>query len=368
VSLGARGPASYAIALAIVAGAFAAPESRAGVAAGVAIGAVVAWSLRGMRSAKMAAALFALAAAVLAWAAHGSSAGLDGALARWFSPRGGLLYWNPGLWLGLAGVFLAFDDVRSALGVLVLAVHAGVPGSPWLAGTAAAFLAPAAMRAGEALRTRVARAPLAAVAGLLALSIAWNLLFMEQYRRNLIPRDDTVSFVDVAANNAALFSRAFGTPACWPASWLFALRHDVPLDLYEAAVGLAPSFAGGDTETIDMAVPPSSVLLVRGWPAPVACGESACRVLVDDADLLLRLPGAASIEVSVRMSGSGAVELRVNGVGSGALPVPVDMADVRVRLGAAPWRRGYNRLRFAPQTGASVKVSRIVLRQVGGRI
>jgi hypothetical protein len=65
----------------------------------------------------------------------------------------------------------------------------------------------------------------------------WNGLFMEQYRRNLIPRDDVVSFARVAENTAGLVTDLVGTPLAWPANWIFAARHEAPLASHDVASG-----------------------------------------------------------------------------------------------------------------------------------
>lgn len=366
----ARSMAAPAIALAVGAGALVRPGAgRPWIAAGLAVGLAVAWALRGVRTPNVRGPLFVLAAALFVAATFRSPSGLDGALGSWFSPNGGLIYWNPALWLGLAGAFLAADDLRPALGVLLMSLYACLPGSPFLAGLAPGLLVPGAVRTADVLRRQAERRPLGAVAAGLAALVVWNFLFMEQYRRNLIPRDDTVSFADVASHNAALFTHAFGAPISWPAIWVFAARHRVGVDHYEDALGLHPSFAGVDTETIDLAAPPPTALLLDGWSEPgPAPSEPAMRALTVDADLLVLLPAAATLDVSVQMAGAGTLVMQVNGASGLVLPVPADLTDVRVRVGAERWCAGYNRLTLAPSAGTSVRLSRIVLRQVGGRI
>ena len=364
-----RSVAGAAGAGALFFGALVRPEAGlAWTALGLAVGLAVAVALRSARSASGTRGVLVLAAAVFLLAVFRTPIGLDGALGTWFSPNGGLVYWNPALWLGLAGLFLDRADVRPALGVLGMACYACLPGNSGLAGLAAGLLIPGAMRSAETLRRLTSTRPLAGLAVGAAVLVVWNFLFMEQYRRNVIPRDDTVSFVDVAGNNAALFTHAFGAPMTWPASWLFAARHHIPVDRYEAALVLPPSFASSDTETIDLAAPRPTALLVGGWSEPSPCEEAACRALTVDAHLLLLQTRAASLDVTVRMTGNGTVELRVNGVGAAALPVPPALEDVRVQIGAERWRPGYNRVSIIPSAGTDVRLSRIVLRQVGGKL
>jgi hypothetical protein len=88
-----------------------------------------------------------------------------------------------------------------------------------------------------ALRRLAARRPEAVLAGGGAVLVLWNVLFMEQYRRGAIPRDDTVSFARVAFNSADVFAAAFGSPVAWPANWIFSLREGLPPDRYDLMVG-----------------------------------------------------------------------------------------------------------------------------------
>ena len=68
--------------------------------------------------------------------------------------------------------------------------------------------------------------------------VLWNGLLMEQYRRGVIPRDDTVSFARVAENSADLLASAVGSPVAWPANWIFAAGRDLPAARYEILLPL----------------------------------------------------------------------------------------------------------------------------------
>lgn len=52
----------------------------------------------------------------------------------------------------------------------------------------------------NALGSAVALRPRLTVAAFLAAFAAWNLALMDQYRRNLLPADDTIDFVRVIEN------------------------------------------------------------------------------------------------------------------------------------------------------------------------
>jgi hypothetical protein len=223
-----------AAALAVFAGPLLRTPSVPAVA-GLVAGGVAAWGLRRTPARAGGAALLAgvLLALLLALA---SPSGVVGPLARWFSPSDGLVYWNPVVWLGLAGAIAPGARVSAGAGLVAAAAFALVPAGSVigasLAAAVPAVLVPAMAAALAAARHAASTRPLAWLGAAGLALTAWNFLFMEQYRRNLIPRDDTVSFAEVAGTNRALFQHAIGDPGTWPACWLFAVRHGVSPDRY----------------------------------------------------------------------------------------------------------------------------------------
>ena len=267
-----------------------------------------------------------------------------GPMARWFSSRDGLFYWNPILWLGLPGA--ALPGARGVVGASLIAaaayafVSTAAPAAV-LEAAVPALLFPSMAAVLEAARDSARRRPmvwLAAGGGLLTVS---NLLFMEQYRRHLIPRDDTVSFAEVSRTSGALFRQAFGSPRTWPACWAFAVRHGVAPGRYEAIAGAPWRLEASDAEGIDLrteAVDP----------------------------LWIPLRARLAVDVTLEASGRGTVELNVNGRPAAAIPLTPEGGEARVRVAESHWRRGLNALRLVPSPGATPQWTRLTLRRVGG--
>src|SRR6185503_16326037 len=207
-----------------------------------------------------------------------------------FSSRHGLLFWVPVLTAAIFGLALrAGRGHRGALGALGgLAVLAVVNSSlrPWWSGgfanarylPALPLFALGLAFALDFLRTNARRHPLrlAAVAG--GALVLWNLLLMAQYRAELIPRDDVVSFPEVAENSARLLARSAGAPTAWPANWIFAAQHNLPAARYDLLGGqdvLASSH--GPTRIEVGRLESEAAFLGTGWSVRHPCGTSTCR-------------------------------------------------------------------------------------------
>ena len=191
------------------------------------------------------------AVALLADVASGAplSLAIPSVLDSLFSSRHGVLFWTPVLTLALVGLALraahGHRDALGALGALALLALVNASLRPWWSGGFAnARLLPALplLALGlatllEVVRTSAERRPLRVAAAVGALLVAWNLLLMAQYRAELIPRDDTVSFPAVAENNARLLAETTGAPTAWPANWMFAAHRDLPVARYDLLGG-----------------------------------------------------------------------------------------------------------------------------------
>lgn len=70
---------------------------------------------------------------------------------------------------------------------------------PWAVGVPTVFLAALVGFSGS-IGPFVERRKREAVVLAFGLLVAWNLILMDQYRRNLLPADDTISFVQVIEN------------------------------------------------------------------------------------------------------------------------------------------------------------------------
>jgi hypothetical protein len=314
-------------------------------------------------------------------------------LDTFFSSRHGLLFWTPVLWagfLGLVGLFARdwrtggrldkdrWTAVLLALPVLVMSYINASSGDWWAGGSYSnrrfdsvlPFLALGLGATLAGLRRLAARRPSLVLAGGGAALVLWNALFMEQYRRGAIPRDDTVSFARVAGNSADLFATAFGSPVAWPANWIFSLRHGLPPDRYDLMAGKYLFFMQNNLGgVIDVGADPGldQALLGEGWGVRTPCagdGAAVCRPVEGRARLFASLDAPETLDLTVRAGGPGLLRVLVNGTAVAERALPEGLEEWTARVPRARWRSGLNEL--ALETAAAVQVDRVVFRRLEG--
>jgi hypothetical protein len=228
--------------------------------------------------------------------------------------RQGLLHLTPALWLGLAGLALRLRrDARAAAPlaaavILMLGLHAACDPSCARERLAALLplLAPPSATALRALREAARRAPGAPLWAAGALLVGANLLFMQQYATDMIPRDFPVSFARVAQNDAALVARAVGAPLSWPANWLFAARHGTGPERFDAAAGKRLAQGPDGSIALDVGqLDTDEALLLEGWSVRHPCGDAVCRAVEARARVLLPVVTEGYAALRVRASGEG---------------------------------------------------------------
>jgi hypothetical protein len=298
-----------------------------------------------------------------------------------FSSRQGLLFWTPVAWLAVAGLApLARRDgatFRLVTSALLVIAAASAFSSPWWSGDFGnGRFAPALPILGVALaaalhgrREWAARRPLSALAIPAAALVAWNLVLMQQYRREMIPRDDTVAFPVVAENQARLVSQAVGSPLAWPAAWVFARQTGLPASRYDLAVGRYLFALPGDLRgTIDVGdAETDAALLVDGWSVRHPCQDQVCRAVESRARVLAPLDRPEDLDLHIRVEGSGELALAVNEVLLGRRPISPTLDDVSVPLAASLLRRGLNPITLSVSAGSQALVDRLVFTRVGAR-
>jgi hypothetical protein len=300
-------------------------------------------------------------------------------LETFFSSRHGLLYWTPVLWGGFLGyaAFLARDRAAALALLAPLAVTSYVnacSGDWWAGGSFSnrrfdsvlPLLALGLACCLQATRAAALRRPgsvLGAAAAALAL---WNFLFMQQYRDNRIPRDDTVSFARVSGNSADILSDAVGTPLAWPANWLFAWQNRLPVERYDLMVGkylfYRQNNLGGVLDLGDDRADPA--LLAEGWSPRRPCESSVCREVEGRARLFAPLDVPETLDLTLRAAGEGTLSVAVNGTQVAALPLQSSLADLRFRVAQAHWRRELNEVTLATQPGGAALVDRVVFERL----
>ena len=312
-------------------------------------------------------------------------------LETFFSSRHGLLYWTPVLWggfIGLVGLFAKdwrtgglFDKDRRtalllALPILIMSYMNACSGDWWAGGSfsnrrfdsALPFLAVGLGATLAGLRRLAARWPGAVLtAGGAALAL-WNALFMEQYRRGAIPRDDTVSFARVAFNSADLFATALGSPVAWPANWIFAARHHLAPDRYDLMVGKYLFFMQNNLGgVIDVGAEPGvdQALLGEGWGVRAACGggDAVCRPVEGRARLFAALDAPEPLQVAVRAAGTGRLRIAVNGTAVAEGMLQEGLTEVTAQVPRARWRSGLNEVALETTPGGVAQVDRVVFRR-----
>ncbi len=305
-------------------------------------------------------------------------------LETFFSSRHGLFYWTPLLWGAYLGVGLLWRRERLLglmLGVpIVLMTWVNVCSGDWWAGGSFSnrrfdsllpLLAVGLALTLEALVRVVRRRPAVLPVMVGASLTLWNVLFMQQVRRNLIPRDESIAFARVAENSAALFADALGAPVAWPANWIFARRFGLPAAQYDEAVGkylfYRQNNLGGVLDLGDARCDPA--LLDAGWTSLRTCGPGAvCRGVMGQARLFAPLDGPEDLEVVVHAAGRGTLALAVNGRPVAVLPLSETQTALAVRVPAGLWQRELNELRFttdaAPGDNTAALVDKLVFRRL----
>ncbi|MGE0452881.1 MAG: hypothetical protein AB7O37_03165 [Vicinamibacteria bacterium] len=346
-----------------------------GAAAGFALGAALvrgAWVVRGALSTPRLGALAALASVgALLWLRPGAPA-----LDAFFASPDGLLFRAPALWLGVSGLALLAwrgaplgRTLAAATAILLLSGACAPEG-----GLRNESFAVALPLLGIGLAASLTRIETLLVSRpWLALGVAgaaltlWNGLLIEQYRRYLIPRDDTVSFAEVTGHNAALLSAAVGTPLAWPANWLFAARHASEARKYDLVAGTR-LFRGEDPEgLIDLGDPRTDPgLLGEGWARQRPCLTAICRGVEGYARVFLPLERAGALELRVAASGRGSLELSVNGRAVGGWPLAEAVLEARAAAPTSQLHAGVNEITLRVSPGGQALVDKLTLVRKGG--
>jgi hypothetical protein len=281
------------------------------------------------------------------------------------------------LWAGFLGLLLLLRrDRRSASTLLLVTAvvsYVNACSGDWWAGGSFSnrrfdallpILALGLALSLDVLQRLAARAPGRLLVAAGALLVTWNLLFMEQYRREVIPRDDTVSFPRIAQANADLLADLTGTPLAWPANWIYALRHGMPPARYDGMVGKYLFYRQGNLNGLvdlgDDRVDPR--LLGEGWTMRLPCGEGekVCRGIKGRARLFAPLDVPEDLAVLVHASGDGTLTVAVNGRPAGEIALGPALEDHVLRVPRESWRRELNEVALELRPGSTARVDRLV--------
>jgi hypothetical protein len=297
----------------------------------------------------------------------GADGYLDFLNSRWadtlWSSWHGFLSWTPVAYAAVVGTAAyATRQWRWALPTLAIVfVMAWVNGSTadWAAGwsfggrrftSCLVLLAPGL----AFLIDRALQRPMIVISALAVVAIGWNQLLLAQYRQNLLPSGQLVSFAQIVRQQAALATRPpFVYPFAFPANAWFAWRTGLPIDRYDL---LAPEAL---RQTLDLPFDPAANrFLLDGWGARAADTQGELRWIEQKrAELVVPLdlpPGDTRVDVMARtrlLDPPVAVTLAllVNGQEVGRF-TPEAASPSRssfvVPARAGLWRRGFNRIGF----------------------
>ena len=153
----------------------------------------------------------------------------------------------------------------------------------------------------------------------------------------------------------------------WPANWIFAARHDLPVQKYDLMVGQYLFYRQNNLRGLidigDDRVDPG--LLGEGWARRQACDEGVCRAIEGRARLFVPLDVPQSLAVTLRVRGRGRLSIAVNGRPVAMLPLLEDLQELRFPVPRGYWRRELNEL--ALETGPGGEASIDLLRFERGR-
>lgn len=291
----------------------------------------------------------------------------------------GLLYGGPLLWAGFLGLRALPREDRALRNLCLWALVPGVAGltigtedadtalrsATWLP-----FLAPGLAASLGSLERLTTRRPARVLVALGLLLAGWNALFMEQYRRLLIPNDNTASFAHITANSARLLSEAVGTPMAWPANWIFAARTGVASGMWDGAAGRRLFVdATAEATTIEIgddasALAPDLPLLGRGFGPRRTCERGWCRDVYDTGTLLLPLqnPGAADLIIRVSARGEGVLRLSLDRPAASVVhELGASIGTVPLRVAARLVRPGIHVLTLEVPGGGKATLDRITI-------
>jgi hypothetical protein len=288
-----------------------------------------------------------------------------------FSSRHGIFFWTPLLTVAVLGLLerarRARPEARGALAALATLAVLNASVRPWWGGglgnarflPALPLFALGLATVLDVVRVTARERPLRLAGAVGAILIAWNLLLMAQYRRELVPRDDTVAFPALVDHGAQIVAAAWGSPTAWPANWLFARGRDLPVARYDL-LGGQDVLADGPVR-IDVGDPAASAaMLGEGWSVRHACGTVVCREIEGGrAQVFLPVVDPRPALVSVRAQGTGTLRLLLNGRPLAAAALGDDPVDVGALVATGGIRRGVNELVLEASPGGRVTVGMV---------
>jgi hypothetical protein len=149
-----------------------------------------------------------------------------------------------------------------------------------------------------------------------------------------------------------------GSPPTWPASWLFAWRHDRPAAQYDLLVGRYLFFRQANLRgRIPLGTPGDEVMLGEGWGERTEKEGVPARVMAGRARLFAPLDVPEDLDVWWRFAAEGVpveIVVSVNGRAAGRFLAEGSWREHRQRIPEAFWRRDLNHVVLAAPPGRAL--------------
>jgi hypothetical protein len=300
-----------------------------------------------------------------------------------FSSRHGLLSWTPVLWAGYLG-FLPLLKRRPGLAAplvlpLLVITYVNMCSGDWWAGGSFSnrrfecllgVLALGIASSLDVLREAVRRRPEAVLGLGVGVFAVFNLTLVEQVRRGLVPRDDTVDGPRLVGQSARLVSDAVGFPTTWPASWIFAWQTGRSPGQYDRLVGRYLFYRFNNLKgRIAVGAAGDDAMLGEGWGPVRTADARSYRETRGPARVMAPLDVPEDLELRLLAASGGGPEIvtvSVNGRPAGRVLVGAEWAESRLVLPAALWRRELNDV-VLDAGPATVRVEWVAFVQLGVR-
>jgi hypothetical protein len=280
-----------------------------------------------------------------------------------WSSAGGLLATSPAIYAAVIGLACLWRRDRgvAAGGLALLFAIAwtmpfGAPATGFPAdrfAVAVPFLACGLAELFSIAARALAARPWAAAVAIVAPLVVWNATMIAVARRGGFGIGEPIVFSEMAADQARVLHGWIGHPESWPANLAFAATNGVGPDRFDLLyAGRFFSRRDASRARIDIGGDDGSYV-GDGWHARESDGRRTFRWARSRADFLVPMARAIDADLRVEVQPFAAPEraqalvVRVNGHPA-ATPVPIEPGwhDVDVRVPAALWRAGVNRVVF----------------------
>jgi hypothetical protein len=285
-----------------------------------------------------------------------------------FASRHGLLSWTPALWAGYVGLLPLARRRPTFAAVLAAPIavmtYVNMCAGDWWAGASFSnrrfdsvlpLLAFGVAACLAALLDLFRRRPGLGAAAVVAPFVLWTIVSGAAVGRGAARRNP-VAFSNLAGAAARATSEAVGFPTTWPASWIFAARHDVSPGRYDLTVGRYLFYRQNSFgPRLAMARADVAPLLDGDWREPTAVLGRPARCIFARARLFVPLDVPASFELRFAAAAPGGGRrspVTVNGHPVGVVAAGPEWRTTALAASRELWHREINEVSLEPVEGA----------------